>query len=174
MKKIASFMLLVVAMFTTTILMSCGDDNDNPKTPSVAGVYNGKDVLKISLGKDYSATADGAKYDISENKDGSLNIVFPEEDFDFTGQGAPFGKIVQGTYVVKNIPYDKAKNAYYVDYSGKVRVDVTLNGTKNNYEITSGILTVTFNGNNVNVVNEHKFKGMPPALTMTGTFEGVK
>lgn len=174
MKKIVSLMLLFVAIIMTAVLTSCGDDNDNPAEPTVAGVYNGNDALKISLGKEYSATASGVKCDISQNKDGSLNVVFPEENFDFTGQGSPFNQIVQGSYVVKNVPFDKAKNAYYVDYSGTVRVDVTLNGVKANYEITSGILTITFNGNNAKVVNEYKYKGMPPALTMTSTFEGAK
>ena len=114
------------------------------------------------------------KYTISENKDGSLNITFPEENFDFTGQSSPFNQIMQGSYVVKNIPFNAAKNAYYLDYGGTVRVDVTLNGKQGNYEITSGELSVTFDGNNVKLVNAYKYKGMPPALTMTSTFNGVK
>ncbi len=174
MKKIVSLLLLFVAIISTTILVSCGDDNDDPATDSVSGTYVGNDALGITLGKDYSATAGGVRCAISQNKDGSLNIVFPEESFDFSGQGSPFNQIVQGTYVVKNIPFDAAKNAYYLDYGGTVRVDVTLNGTKANYEIASGVLTVTLDGNNVKVVNEYKYKGMPPALTMTSTFEGVK
>lgn len=167
-------MLLFVAIITTAVLTSCGDDNDDPATESLTGDYMGNDALGISMGKDYSATAGGVKYSISQNKDGSLNIVFPEENFDFTGQGSPFNQIVQGSYVVKNVPFDKAKNAYYLDYGGTVRVDVTLNGKKANYEIASGVLTVTFNGSNVKLVNEYKYKGMPPALAMTSTFSGVK
>ena len=55
-----------------------------------------------------------------------------------------------------------------------MRVDVTLNGKQGNYEITSGELSVTFDGSNVKLVNSYKYKGMPPALTMTSTFDGVK
>lgn len=178
MKKIVSAMLLFAAIITTTVLASCGDSNDDPNDPStesLTGSYLGNDALGIAFsGKDYSATAGGVKYTVSENKDGSLNVTFPEENFDFTGQGSPFNQIMQGSFVVKNIPFNAAKNAYYLDYSGTVRVDVTLNGKKANYEIASGVLTVTFNGSNVKLVNDYKYKGMPPALTMTSTFEGVK
>lgn len=175
MKKIVSAMLLFAAIITTAVLASCGDDNDEPAKESLTGNYMGNDALEIAFaGKGYSATAGGVKYAISENKDGSLNITFPEENFDFTGQKAPFNQIMQGSYVVKNIPFNAAKNAYYLDYGGTVRVDVTLNGKQGNYEITSGELSVTFNGSNVKLVNAYKYKGMPPALTMTSTFDGVK
>lgn len=175
MKKIVSAMLLFAAIITTAVLASCGDDNDEPAKESLTGNYVGNDALEIAFaGKGYSATAGGVKYTISENKDGSLNITFPEENFDFTGQKAPFNQIMQGSYVVKNIPFNAAKNAYYLDYGGTVRVDVTLNGKQGNYEITSGELSVTFNGSNVKLVNAYKYKGMPPALTMTSTFDGVK
>lgn len=175
MKKIVSAMLLFAAIITTAVLASCGDDNDEPAKESLTGNYMGNDALEIAFtGKNYSATAGGVKYAISENKDGSLNITFPEENFDFTGQKAPFNQIMQGSYVVKNIPFNAAKNAYYLNYGGTVRVDVTLNGKQGNYEITSGELSVTFDGSNVKLVNAYKYKGMPPALTMTSTFNGVK
>lgn len=175
MKKIVSAMLLFAAIITTAVLASCGDGNDEPAKESLTGNYMGNDALGIAFaGKNYSATAGGVKYAISENKDGSLNITFPEENFDFTGQNSPFNQIMQGSYVVKNIPFNAAKNAYYLNYGGTVRVDVTLNGKQGNYEITSGELSVTFNGSNVKLVNAYKYKGMPPALTMTSTFDGVK
>lgn len=173
MKKIVSFMLLFVAMVTTAVLASCGDDNKDPETVSVAGVYTGNDALKFSFqGQDYSTTATGAKYDISQNKDGSLNIVFPEETFDFSAEVPMVGKIVQGSYVVKNIPFDKAKNAYYLDYAGKAKADVTVFGKTANYELTVGEVTVTFNGSNVKVVNDHKFGKMP--FQLLNTFDGAK
>lgn len=175
MKKIVSAMLLFAAIITTAVLASCGDENDEPAKESLTGNYMGNDALEIAFaGKGYSATAGGVKYAISENKDGSLNITFPEENFDFTGQNSPFNQIMQGSYVVKNIPFNAAKNAYYLNYGGTVRVDVTLNGKQGNYEITSGELSVTFDGSNVKLVNAYKYKGMPPALTMTSTFNGVK
>ena len=175
MKKIVSAMLLFAAIITTAVLASCGDGNDEPAKESLTGNYMGNDALGIAFtGKKYSATAGGVKYTISENKDGSLNITFPEENFDFTGQDSPFNQIMQGSYVVKNIPFNAAKNAYYLDYGGTVRVDVTLNGKQGNYEITSGELSVTFDASNVKLVNAYKYKGMPPALTMTSTFNGVK
>ena len=84
MKKIVSAMLLFAAIITTAVLASCGDDNDEPAKESLTGNYMGNDALGIAFtGKNYSATAGGVKYAISENKDGSLNITFPEENFDF-------------------------------------------------------------------------------------------
>ena len=103
MKKIVSAMLLFAAIITTAVLASCGDGNDEPAKESLTGNYMGNDALGIAFtGKDFSATAGGVKYTISENKDGSLNITFPEENFDFTGQNSPFNQIMQGSYVVKN------------------------------------------------------------------------
>lgn len=173
MKKILSLMLLFVAMLTTVTLASCGGDKDEPAATSVAGTYKGNDALKFSFqGKDYSTTAVGAKYEISVNKDGSLNIVFPEETFDFSVEVPMVGKIVQGSFAVKNIPFDKAKNAYCLNYAGKVKADVTVFGKTANYEVTLGEVTVSFNGSSVKVVNNHKFGSMP--FQLCNTFDGAK
>lgn len=173
MKKALSLFLLFAAIISTAVLASCGDDNENPSTATVAGVYSGNDALKFSFqGQDYSATAAGAKYDISQNNDGSLNIVFPEETFDFSAEVPAVGKIVQGSYAVKNIPFDKTKNAYYLDYAGKAKADVTVFGQTGNYELTVGEVTVTFTGSSVKVVNDHKFGKMP--FQLCNTFDGAK
>ena len=70
MKKIVSAMLLFAAIITTAVLASCGDDNDEPAKESLTGNYMGNDALGIAFaGHDYSATAGGVKYTISENKE---------------------------------------------------------------------------------------------------------
>lgn len=173
MKKLFSLMLLLMAaVMTTATFTSCGDDDDDNKTASVAGTYTGKDMLSFSvMGMDLKQpnTAD-VNYVINQNNDGSISVVIPEETFDFTAQ--KMGNIVQGSYSVTNIPYDKTKNAYYLDYSNNASADVFVYGAKKNYTITKGEITVSFSGNKVTVVNVHKFGNMP--MEMTGTFVGTR
>lgn len=173
MKKLLSLMLLLMAaVMTTATFTSCGDDDDDNKTASVAGTYTGKDMLSFSvMGMDLKQpnTAD-VNYVINQNNDGSISVVIPEETFDFTAQ--KMGNIVQGSYSVTNIPYDKTKNAYYLDYSNNASADVFVYGAKKNYTITKGEITVSFSGNKVTVVNVHKFGNMP--MEMTGTFVGTR
>lgn len=173
MKKLFSLMLLLMAaVMTTATFTSCGDDDDDNKTASVAGTYTGKDMLSFSvMGMDLKQpnTAD-VNYVINQNNDGTISVVIPEETFDFTAQ--KMGNIVQGSYSVTNIPYDKTKNAYYLDYSNNASADVFVYGAKKNYTITKGEITVSFSGNKVTVVNVHKFGSMP--MAMTGTFVGTR
>jgi hypothetical protein len=173
MKKLLSLMLLLMAaVMTTATFTSCGDDDDDNKTASVAGTYTGKDMLSFSvMGMDLKQpnTAD-VNYVINQNNDGSISVVIPEETFDFTAQ--KMGNIVQGSFSVTNIPYDKTKNAYYLDYSNNASADVFVYGAKKNYTITKGEITVSFSGNKVTVVNVHKFGNMP--MEMTGTFVGTR
>ena len=173
MKKLFSLMLLLMAaVMTTATFTSCGDDDDDNKTASVAGTYTGKDMLSFSvMGMDLKQpnTAD-VNYVINQNNDGSISVVIPEETFDFTAQ--KMGNIVQGSFSVTNIPYDKTKNAYYLDYSNNASADVFVYGAKKNYTITKGEITVSFSGNKVTVVNVHKFGNMP--MEMTGTFVGTR
>lgn len=172
MKKLFTLMLLfMAAVMTTATFTSCGDDDDD-NTPSVAGSYTGKDTLSFSvMGMDLKQpnTAD-VNYVINQNNNGTISVVIPEETFDFTAQ--KMGNIVQGTYSVTNIPYDKAKNAYYLDYSNKVSAEVFVYGKKKNYTVTEGKITVSFSGNKGMVVNVHKFGNMP--MGMTGTFVGTR
>ena len=173
MKKLFSLMLLLMAaVMTTATFTSCGDDDDDNKTASVAGTYTGKDMLSFSvMGMDLKQpnTAD-VNYVINQNNDGSISVVIPEETFDFTAQ--KMGNIVQGSFSVTNIPYDKTKNAYYLDYSNNASADVFVYGAKKNYTITKGEITVSFSGNKVTIVNVHKFGNMP--MVMTGTFVGTR
>lgn len=179
MKKLLSLMLLLLAaMMTTATFTACGDDDDDDNnTATVAGSYTGKDTLNFAFGKQNFKQANTAdvNYVINQNNDGSISVVIPEETFDFTTVkmgNMSMGNIVQGTYSVTNIPYDKAKNVYYLDYSNKVSAEVFVYGNKNNYTVTEGEITVSFSGNKVTVVNVHKFGKMP--MVMTGTFVGTR
>lgn len=173
MKKLLSLMLLLfAAMMTTATFTACGDDDDDNATQTISGTYTGKDTLAFSvmgMTLKQNNTAD-VDYVVNQNNDGTISVVIPEETFDFTAQ--KMGNIVQGTYSVNNIPYDKTKNAYYLDYSGKASADVLVFGSQKNYTVTKGQITVSFSGNEVTVVNVHKFGNMP--MDMTGTFVGTR
>ena len=177
MKKLFSFVLLLAAVLTTTVLASCGDDDNNDKT-TVAGTYVGTDSLKFGYGTmSFKTAAKNVNFVVTENSDNSVNVTLPEETFDFSSDpmvGAMIGKIVQGSYTVKNIPYDATKKAYYLDYTNKATAHVSISGMKidKDYEVTLGQITVAFTGSTVTVENVHKFGYMPMALT--ATFVGTK
>lgn len=177
MKKLFSFVLLLAAVLTTTVLASCGDD-DNDDKATVAGTYVGTDSLKFGYGTmSFKTAAKNVNFVVTENSDNSVNVTLPEETFDFSSDpmvGAMIGKIVQGSYTVKNIPYDATKKAYYLDYTKKATAHVSISGMKidKDYEVTLGQITVAFTGSTVTVENVHKFGSMPMALT--ATFVGTK
>lgn len=177
MKKLFSFVLLLAAVLTTTVLASCGDD-DNDDKATVAGTYVGTDSLKFGYGTmSFKTAAKNVNFVVTENSDNSVNVTLPEETFDFSSDpmvGAMIGKIVQGSYTVKNIPYDATKKAYYLDYSKKASANVSISGMQLNkqYDVTLGQITVSFTGSTMTLVNVHKFGKMPMALT--ATFVGTK
>ena len=139
---------------------------------SLAGTYTGTDTLNFTMGQAYKTTAENVQFVVVENSDGSINVTIPKETFDFSATVPMVGKIVQGSYTIKNIPYDSAKKAYYLDYTDKATADVTVFGNTKNYTVTKGIVTVTFTGSTVTVENEHKFGSMP--MELYATFVGKK
>ena len=174
MKKWLSFVLLFAAVLMTNVLASCGDD-DNNETTTVAGTYTGTDSLHFGMGPTaYKTGAKDVKYVVTENSNGSIDVTFPEETYDFTATVPMVGKIVQGSYTVKNIPYDSTLKAYYLDYSNKANAHVSISGMKidKDYDVTLGQITVTFTGSTMTVINIHKFGGMP--MPLTATYIGTK
>ena len=173
MKKWLSFVLLFAAVLMTNVLASCGDDDN--ETTTVAGTYTGTDSLHFGMGTmAYKTAAKDVKYVVTENSDKSINVTFPEETYDFTATVPMVGKIVQGSYTVRNIPYDNTLKAYYLDYSNKANAHVSISGMKidKDYDVTLGQITVTFTGSTMAVINIHKFGSMP--MPLTATFIGTK
>lgn len=189
MKKWLSFVLLFAAVLMTNVLVSCGDDNnDDPTVASVAGTYTGTDSLHFAMGATaYKAGTKNVQYVVKENSDKTINVTFPEETYDFSATVPMVGKIVQGGYTVKNIPFDKAKKAYYLDYSkqgAKAHVSIPNMKIDKDYDVISGQITVSFTGNTMSVINLHQFgvldaidnevvvSKMP--MPLTATFIGTK
>ena len=169
----------------TNVLVSCGDDNNDD--PTVAGTYTGTDSLHFGMmGAAYKTAAENVKYTITENSNGTINVMLPQETYDFTATVPMVGKIVQGSYTVKNIPFDKAKKAYYLDYSkqgAKAHVSIPNMKKDKDYDVISGQITVSFTGNTMSVINLHQFgvldaidnevvSKMP--MTLNATYIGTK
>lgn len=173
MKKWLSFVLLFAAVLMTNVLASCGDD-DNNETTTVAGTYTGTDSLHFGMGPTaYKTGAKDVKYVVTENSNGSIDVTFPEETYDFTATEPAVGKVVQGSYTVKNIPYVDSLKAYSLDYANKgIKANVTMFGKNSVYELTVGEITATFTGNTMKLINKHKFGHMP--MVLTATYIGTK
>lgn len=176
MKKLLSFMLLFVAVMTASVLTSCGDDNNDDKT-TVAGTYTGTDSLHFGMATtSYKTGATNVQYVVTENSDNSINVTLSEETYDFSATVPFVGKIVQGSYTIKNIPYDATKKAYYLDYSNNASAHISISGMgmkrDKDYDVTLGQITVTFTGSTVTIENVHKFGSMPMALN--AIFIGTK
>lgn len=139
---------------------------------SLAGTYTGTDTLNFTMGQAYKTTAENVQFVVEMNSDSTLNVTIPEETFDFSAIVPMVGKIVQGTYTIKNIPYDTTKKAYYLDYTNNATANVTVFGKAKDYTVTKGIVTVTFSGSTVTIENEHKFGNMP--MELYATFVGTK
>ena len=116
MKKILSLMLLLfAAMMTTATFTACGDDDDdNPTTETpaqkAAGTYSGTD--KVTIGGQWTYTS-SADYTVTANTDGSINLTVGEEKYANT----VMGDITQGTFTIKNIPYDAATLSFTKNYT---------------------------------------------------------
>jgi hypothetical protein len=173
MKKWLSFVLLFAAVLMTNVLASCGDD-DNNETTTVAGTYTGTDSLHFEMDKAaYKAAAKDVKYVVTENSDKSINVTFPEETYDFTATVPMVGKVVQGSYTVRNIPYVDSLKAYSLDYANKgIKAHVTMSRKDSVYELTVGKIEASFAGNTMKVTNKHKFGHMP--MVLAATYIGTK
>ncbi|MDD6553779.1 MAG: calycin-like domain-containing protein [Prevotellaceae bacterium] len=177
MKKLFAFLLFAAALMTTTTFVSCSDDDDdNTVIDNLSGNYSGKDTLSFSvMGMTFNQpSTEEVIYTVKKNNDGTINVVIPQETFDFSAvkmSTMSIGNIVQGSYTVSNIPYNSTKGAYYLDYaSQKDSAQVTYFGASKKYEVTDGKITVTFRNDSIIVNNEHQFGVMP--MKLNGKFVG--
>lgn len=169
MKKI--FYTLTLALLATLSFTSCSDDDDNktPETPTMAGTYSGKITLTIAGQYNYDADI---QIVITENTDGSLNLTYPQYQLSET----MMGDLTLGSYTIKNIAWDEAKNAYYRNYSddGLKQHFQSTQGMNNDYPLgnLSEITITKTNDGGIKIVNPFKLGAMP--LPISATFEGKK
>lgn len=139
----------------------------------LAGTYTGADSL--SVGGQWSYWAQGLKYIITANADGTVNVQVPEQTFANT----VMGDITQGQFTVSNIAYDESRGAFYRSYSGdglKAHVKTVNKGTTtmdSDYQLNNAEITIKAGeGGSVNILNTYKFGNMP--FQLTGTYTGTK
>lgn len=129
---------------------------------SVAGTYNG--TVDVTVGGQFTYTAQDDAVTVSENADGTLKVVLSE----YSLTGTMMGNLTIGALTIDNIAYDEAKQAYYRNYSedGLTRhFTATQNGNttmNNDYPLgATSEITLKFNGNNVEIQNDYKLGAMP-------------
>lgn len=147
-------------------------DTDQPAEEGIAGVYAG--TQSVSIGGMFTYTAN-ISVTITENTDGSINVTYPE----YSLAGTMMGDLTLGTVTVPNVPFDAAKNAYYLNYSSlgltqhfkaEQNGSVTMN---NDYVLgETSEITVEKTATGVKITNPFKLGAMP--LPLTSSFEGTK
>lgn len=77
-----------------------------------AGSWTGKDSVIVAGTMKYLAEGD-LTYIVTDNADGTINVVVPEHNVPKTA----VGDLTLGTYTVSNIPLADEQHAYYKDFS---------------------------------------------------------
>jgi hypothetical protein len=177
MKKILSLMLLLfAAMMTTATFTACGDDDDdNPTTETpaqkAAGTYSGTDKVTIGGQWTYESSAD---YTVTANTDGSINLTVGEEKYANT----VIGDITQGTFTIKNIPYDAATLSFTKNYAAdKIYAHVKSPMMDNDYLLSSETETITVTpqaDGSIKVVNSQYTYGTRMPFKIDAEFTGTR
>ena len=176
MKKILSLMLLLfAAMMTTATFTACGDDDDdNPTTETpaqkAAGTYSGTDKVTIGGQWTYESSAD---YIITANNDGTINLTVGEEKYANT----VMGDITQGSFTIKNIPYDAATLSFTKNYAAdKIYAHVKSPTMDKDYLLSSETETITVTpqeDGSIKVINSQYTYGHMP-FKIDAEFTGTR
>lgn len=179
MKKLFTLMLLfMAAVMTTTTFTACGDDDDDnnkTETPAekAAGIYTGTDQVTIGGQWTYTSSAD---YTITANADGSINLTIGTETYENT----IMGNVTQGTFTIKNIPYDAKTLSFTKDYAADnlsahvtmVKGEITT--MDKDFSIPSGTITVTPQADgSIKITNKQYTYGKMP-FNMDAEFTGTR
>lgn len=177
MKKILSLtLLLFAAMMTTATFTACGDDDDdNPTTETpaqkAAGTYSGTDKVTIGGQWTYESSAD---YIITANNDGTINLTVGEEKYANT----VIGDITQGTFTIKNIPYNAASLSFTKNYAAdKIYAHVKSPTMDKDYLLSSETETITVTpqaDGSIKVVNSQYTYGTRMPFKIDAEFTGTR
>ncbi len=135
---------------------------------TIAGYYYG--INSVVVGGQFTYNVEVGNT-ITENADGTINVAIPEYKIPAT----VMGDLTLGAVEIKNIAFDKDKNAYYRMYSGdgltqhfKAEKDGNVTMDKD-YNFTEGsYIQIALNENkSVTVVNSFKLGAMPFPIVAT-------
>jgi len=177
MKKILSLaLLLLAAMMTTATFTACGDDDDNPNTTETpaqkaAGTYSGTDKVTIRGTWTYESSAD---YIITANNDGTINLTVGEEKYSKT----VIGDIIQGTFTIKNIPYEATTHSFTKNYKAdEIKAHVKTSIMDDDYLLSSDTETITVTpqeDGSIKVVNSQYTYGEKMPFKIDAEFTGTR
>ena len=146
-----------------------------PQAYKTQGSYTGNDSLCIGGNASWTYVAADSKVQVTANADSTINITMPEEKF----TGTVMGDITQGTFTIKNIPYDAATGTFSKDYvadSVMAHVTCVTGGSATmdkDYLFTTGKVTVTpASDGTLSIANVYKYGNMP--FDITAKYVGKK
>ena len=181
MKKLFTLMLLfMAAVMTTTTFTACGDDDDDnnkTETPAekTAGIYTGTDKIIINNNNEWTYTS-SADYTVTANTDGTINLTIGTETYENT----LMGNITQGTFTIKDIPYDAKTLSFTKDYAAdNLSAHVTMvkgetTTMDKDFSIPSGTITVTPQADgSIKITNSQYTYGRMP-FKMDAEFTGTR
>ncbi len=181
MKKLFTLMLLfMAAVMTTTTFTACGDDDDDnnkTETPAekTAGIYTGTDKIIINNNNEWTYTS-SADYTVTANTDGTINLTIGTETYENT----LMGNITQGTFTIKDIPYDAKTLSFTKDYAAdNLSAHVTMvkgetTTMDKDFSIPSGTITVTPQADgSIKITNKQYTYGKMP-FNMDAEFTGTR
>lgn len=141
------------------------------------GRYKGADKVKIGGMFSYTS-ADEVTYEITDNEDGTINLIVPVVTYAKTLMGT----LILGTYTISNIPYDAEKKAFIKAYkkdnikfrfitkddSGKTTKDQEYTFDKDACKV---VIALSDDGK-LTINNTYQMGSMP--MVIYGTFVGAR
>lgn len=149
--------------------MTFSTEEDNPAAAYI-GSFSGTNTVVV--GGQFTYTAD-ITYTITQGADGTLDISIPTYQLENT----VMGNLTLGSYEVKGLAFDEAKNAYYRDYADDgLSMHFKAEGSMamdNDYEFKpTSEISVELTEDGIKVVNSFKMGSMP--FPIVATFNGTK
>lgn len=167
-KKLFSILSAGFIMMASAVMVSCGDDEPAPS--GLAGTWGTSMSVNV-IGQPLNVSVD---YVISDNADGSINVVVPA--YDLNVQMGPTNQMQMhiGSFTVKNIAYDANKKAYYKAYAdGQLGLEFNMAGSPaktykfDNNKCTSEITVSTSEDGKISIINNYSLEGTMPYAIKT-------
>lgn len=137
---------------------------------TVAGNWTGKDSVVVAGTMKYLADGD-LVYTVSENADGTINVIVPEHQVKATA----IGDLTLGTFTVSNIPAVTEGESWKKDFSDdKVQFHFTAPtmGMDKDYVLNNASIDVSLNAGEITIAIAYK-PGKSP-MNITEKFVGKK
>ena len=169
MNKLFSILSTGLILLASALVTSCGDDDPVPS--GLAGTW--KTTMNVNIVDDLPLSVD-VDYVISDNADGSINVVVPA--YTLTVQMGPTRQMQMniGSFTVKNIAYDVDRKAYYKAFAdGSLGLEFNMAGAPaktykfDNSKCTSEITVSATNDGKVSIVNNYSLEGSMPYAIKT-------